>query len=182
MDFSVITAPHHYIKPFHLFLAGGITNCPNWQASALHLLQSASWLKAPLVVMNPRREDFNVKDPSESERQIKWEHAMLNTADGVFFWFPKDTLCPITLFELGKMAPRGMPLFVGCDPGYQRKKDVEVQLGLIRPEVTVRSTMEKTVGDVLYYLMTHDPLQYEYEVKGPLDGCHARGSADRAVL
>ena len=38
--------------------------------------------------------------------------------------FPAETLCPITLYELGTWTQRGLhsdtKIFVGCDPNYKR--------------------------------------------------------------
>ena len=56
----------------------------------------------------------------------------------MLFWFPAETICPIALFELGgRLLVREQPLFVGTNPNYQRRLDVEVQLRLARPEVAL---------------------------------------------
>lgn len=111
-----------------LFLGGGISGCPNWQPQMVELLKDTK-----LVVVNPRRDDFDINDPSMSKKQIEWEYKYLKFSTGRIFWFPAETLCPITLFELGKFCEKADPLFVGCHPEYKRKLDVEVQLGLARP-------------------------------------------------
>jgi hypothetical protein len=115
-----------------LFIAGGISNCPDWQFQFINLLKSTR-----LVVYNPRRSDFDVSKKEESVRQIEWEHHMLLASSAVSFWFPKETLCSITLFELGKMASKHGQIFVGVHPDYARKQDVEVQMRLMRPHVRV---------------------------------------------
>ncbi len=114
--------------PNFLFLGGGITGTPNWQMVMVELLKDTN-----LVLVNPRRDDFDVNDPTMTEKQIKWEYNYLKLAAGRLFWFPCETLCPITLFELGKFIEKAEPLFVGCHPDYQRKKDLEIQIGLARP-------------------------------------------------
>src|SRR5207302_501959 len=70
-------------------------------------------------------------------QQIAWEYHHLRQADAVLFWFPCETLCPITLYELGAMSMTAKPLFVGAHPVYPRRHDVEIQLRLARPEVAV---------------------------------------------
>jgi hypothetical protein len=131
-----------------LFLGGGISNCPNWQEE---FVQSIMYLRnvLPLAIVNPRREDFDVSDPSMSVRQIQWEFDALNRCDWVLFWFPKETLCPITLYELGAQTKGNKKLFVGTHPLYQRALDVEVQLSLARPEIVVRHSLEELVEDVV---------------------------------
>ena len=130
---------------FSLFLGGGITDCPDWQAEIIELIQSRipEKISSRVVLFNPRRADFDVTNPNESERQIDWEYSHLVCADVVLFWFPKETLCPITLFELGKMLGSGRRIVVGCHPEYKRKFDVEYQISLEHPEFKVASSLEE---------------------------------------
>lgn len=117
-----------------LFLAGGISNCPDWQKPTAYLLVRHS----NLIVFNPRRTGWNMEDSdAESEKQILWEHEHLKRSEKILFWFPKETLCPITLLEFGKYLMSDKELIVGCHPEYQRKLDVEVQGRLERPDMKV---------------------------------------------
>ena len=103
----------------------------------------------PLVLLNPRRRDFPIDDPSAAEGQIAWEYRHLRRAMAVLFWFPPETLCPIALYELGgRSVCRDQALFVGTDPAYGRKLDVELQLRLARPEVRVADQIEELAGQV----------------------------------
>lgn len=112
-----------------IFLAGGISGCENWQKNMASLLSGSG-----LTILNPRREDFDVDKPGESNFQIEeWEYIHLRKVRARLFWFPNSTLCPITLLELGKFMEKSDPLFVGVDPEYKRKLDVEVQLSFSRP-------------------------------------------------
>jgi hypothetical protein len=113
-----------------LFLAGGITGCPDWQAEVLENIKELN-----ITVFNPRRKDFPIHDPSASEEQITWEYYKLRQATFVSFWFPKETLCPIVLFELGAALERTKNLFVGVHPEYPRRQDVEIQTKLQRPNL-----------------------------------------------
>lgn len=130
--------------PPSVFLAGGITHCPPWQSEAAREL-------ADFVVLNPRRADFDVSDPSQTDVQIAWEYAHLLRADLTLFWFPACdavlTVQPITLYELGAAAATpGRRLVVGADPGYPRRADVVTQLSLSRPDLTVHPTLSETLA------------------------------------
>ena len=118
-----------------IFLAGGISLCANWQEDLKQMLFE-SRLKN-LVIFNPRRShDFDFE--KESEFQIKWEHDHLKRSDAVSFWFPKESVCPITLLELGTcLKSPNKTVFVGCHPEYKRKKDLYIQASLYRPEIKI---------------------------------------------
>jgi len=137
---QVITAPDDAV-PHHttLFLAGGITNCPDWQADTLHHLKDL-----PITVYNPRRPNFPIKDPLAAEKQILWEYRALCASDVISFWFCAETLNPIVLFELGSWLRSPKPLFIGCHPGYSRIKDVVIQTGLVRPKQVVTVSVDPT--------------------------------------
>jgi hypothetical protein len=126
-----------------LFLAGGISNCPDWQSQLTAMLEGTSWL-----VINPRRADFDITNPSMTEQQILWEHRHLRLASAIAFWFPPQTLCPITLYELGTWSMSSKPLFIGVDPNYQRRLDVIIQTRLVRPEVPILGSLEDLAAAV----------------------------------
>ncbi|MGW2255544.1 nucleoside 2-deoxyribosyltransferase domain-containing protein [Kitasatospora sp. NPDC001660] len=64
--------------------------------------------------------------------QIAWEYRHLHRAAVVLFRFPRSvgSVQPIALYELGMHAGRGVPIAVGVDRSYARRRDVEIQLGL----------------------------------------------------
>jgi Nucleoside 2-deoxyribosyltransferase like len=126
-----------------VFLAGGITGCPDWQADAVRALAAS-----PYAVFNPRRRT-GFADPVE---QIAWEYEHLRVADVVLFWFAAGQVQPIALYELGAMAALGKPLAVGADPGYPRRLDVTVQLGLARPDLRLHADLPATVAEALSLL------------------------------
>jgi hypothetical protein len=126
-----------------VFLAGGITGCPDWQSRMVDMLEDTS-----LVLYTPRREDFPIEDPGAAEEQIRWEHEYLREADAISFWFPKDSVCPIALYEIGAWSMTDKPLFVGTHPEYPRKQDVEIQTGLARPDLDVAYSLEDVVDEV----------------------------------
>lgn len=112
---TVVTTNLFEKKPT-IFLAGGISNCPNWQEIAIAELKGL----VHGLVINPRRDDFDTTNPAESMFQIHWEHKALEMSDILMFWFPHDTLCPITLFELGKYLGSDKKIIIGADPEYAR--------------------------------------------------------------
>ena len=115
-----------------LFLAGGITGCPDWQQR-----MKIALVNVDVVLFNPRRKDFPINDPTAAEIQIKWEYEYLRKASMILFWFPEETLCPIVLYELGAWSMTDKKIFVGIHPLYKRKQDVEIQTKLARPFVNI---------------------------------------------
>ena len=149
-----------------VFLAGGITGCPDWQADAARCLAPL-----PVAVLNPRRRDFPIGDPTAATAQVDWEYRHLRRADVVVFWFPDSGPVPqpIALYELGAHAASGKPIAVGADPGYVRRTDVVLQLGHARPDVVVRDNILAVCGDAAGLLERLPPRA----VVGPIDWpCH----------
>jgi len=138
---KIIEAPATYgPKQVNLFLAGGISNCPDWQAAAVNLLTEVDG-----TALNPRRSEAFTEEIAGE--QITWEYEALHLTKAIIFWFPAETLCPITLFELGVFTQRkGIPVFVGTHPDYQRRFDVIKQLSLARPEIKVVDSVEELVN------------------------------------
>jgi hypothetical protein len=157
MKYVEALTEHHCAGPdLTLFLAGGITNCENWQTEMVGRLSDAD-----LTLLNPRRTVWPKDDPAASEKQIKWEHRHLLRADAILFWFPPQTDCPITLFELGRWVSPPGKIFVGCHPKYSRKIDVEVQVILERPFQKVVDNLDDLAAQVK-----------EWAVKKALDRFH----------
>lgn len=144
----VVRSPQILPEKIDLFLAGGISGCPDWQSQAVQLLDSTTG-----VVVNPRRVGDLAPDGDMATEQIAWEHDALSRAAVVLFWFPYQTLCPITLLELGAAMHRPwQQLFVAAHPQYQRRFDVIEQLRLQRPEVGVSSSLETVIKE---YQLAH---------------------------
>lgn len=150
---NYVEAPYELVPddPLHngrrsVFLAGGITGCPDWQQEARALVHASD---EDLIVVNPRRDNFPINDPNAAESQIGWEYYHLRLVDKILFWFPAATLCPIVLYELGAWSQTFKPIAVGVEPGYQREQDVRIQTRLVRPEVQVVSTIPDLVQEIL---------------------------------
>jgi hypothetical protein len=120
-----------------IFIAGGITDCPDWQKELIEKIKDLD-----IVVYNPRRSNFDVSDSSAMETQIKWEHEMLMRSDVISFWFCKEAIQPITLYELGSYSKTSKPLIIGIDKKYERRKDVEIQTKLDRPDIEFSYSLE----------------------------------------
>jgi len=141
-----VEAPKYRLtgKPRTIFLAGGITNCPDWQSAMVESLNHKHCM-SDVIVFNPRRENFPIHDPEAANEQIKWEHHYLYGVDAVVFWFARGSLNPIVLFEYGKELGRRdgkhpkqwKKLFVGCDPEYERVDDVVIQTRLHEKQMGV---------------------------------------------
>jgi len=147
-----IEAPSDYSlknNELSLFIAGGITNCRPWQTDLVKLLKDL-----PIVVFNPRRENFDVNDKSAAQKQIEWEFKALEDASHISFWFSSETLQPITLYELGRWTRGNKPLIVGCDPKYPRIKDVQIQLGLARPDIEICYSLPKLADKIRETILT----------------------------
>jgi hypothetical protein len=142
----IFTAPDTTPEKIDLFLAGGISNCPDWQQETLDTLQQ----NLDIVVANPRRTIYD--DKANAVKQIEWEYEALNKAEVVSFWFPHETLCPITLFELGRFShDKTKSTLVGVHPQYQRKLDIEVQLRLARPEIEIVYSLQDLNAQIVDY-------------------------------
>jgi len=118
-----------------VFIAGGISNCPDWQTELTSYMNTNKF-----DVVNPRRgSGFVMSNVGDAARyQITWEHDALSKVDACVFWFPKETLCPITLLEIGKMLVKAsmneVKLLVGYHEEYQRAFDIVVQIELEKIE------------------------------------------------
>lgn len=146
-----IVAPKEpWTGPIDLFLAGGISNCPDWQSKALELLSAKD-----INVANPRRSQGLEKTGPEAAEQIAWEQDALNRARVVLFWFPSESIGPITLLELGIEIGKGAkPLAIGTHLNYERRFDLQEQVTLARPSnrllpKTIHSSLEATLEEAL---------------------------------
>lgn len=135
----VIICPDVYVRQpdeYAIFMAGGISGCPDWQSEVIAAAASSQLnalvgaMGKELVLINPRRPDFDTSKSESSVAQIKWEYTHLLVTDAIYFWFPKEGKCMITLFELGAALGERRVLAVGVEPGYCRELDVREQFAL----------------------------------------------------
>lgn len=143
-----IKSPEKYkynVRGRKLFLAGGISNCMDWQRPVVDSL-----IDTNLVLFNPRKNDFSYSRTNEY-RQIEWEAAHLDESDAILFWFPPETVCPITLFEYGKWLTSNKKLFVGTHPAYLKRLNLQVQTKLVRPEINIKSGLDELIQDIIQW-------------------------------
>lgn len=136
MSSRFVVAPEPYAPVpgrVSIFLAGGITGCPDWQSQ----IARVPLAREPVDFLNPRRPEFDVRNASATVEQIHWEFEHLRRADAILFWFCADQVQPIALYELGAWAMTDKPLFVGVNDRYPRKVDVIEQLRHARPGLRV---------------------------------------------
>jgi len=140
---DITTSPEIELMP-HIFVAGGISNTANWQNSMIELLSDEG-----VVTYNPRREHYSTLEPKLLVEQITWEYENLQKADMILFWFSNQTLCPITLYELGRWGNSShKTIFVGIEPGYLRQQDVEIQTKLARPDVNIKYSVKELASEI----------------------------------
>jgi hypothetical protein len=135
---TYLEAPTYATGPLRLFLAGGISGCPDWQSEL-----SLSLADLPnLEIYNPRRKNFDVTCAGEAYNQIRWEFDHLERADLIVFWFPQETIQPIALFELGRWSMTRTPIVLGVHPQYPRSLDIAAQYALVRPSASIYPSLE----------------------------------------
>jgi len=132
-----------------IFIAGGITGCQDWQRSVEQFLSDTD-----VVLFNPRRDEFS--DSNLEQEQVQWEHDYLMSCSAHMFFFPPDSMCPVTMFELGKVASLQKPLFVAIHPKFPRCRNVTIQLSIIRPDVKVVSNLVDLTSDIKIWLRSYD--------------------------
>ncbi len=125
-----------------VFLAGGISNCKEWQKEVIGELESED-----ITIYNPRRDAFDIMDTSATNYQIAWEYERLEQMDifSMYFCSGKSDQ-PICMYELGRNIVRMQNRFpsdwnkriiIGVEVGYTRAIDVIKQIGLCAPDVFV---------------------------------------------
>lgn len=135
-----------------VFLAGGITNCKDWQKEVINNLKGNlkfnSEFYEDLVIANPRRENFPIHDPNASQEQIEWEFKMLEACDLFTMYFDGDTPSdqPICFYELGRNLVRMTEKYndkvsdhviITVDENFKRKQDVYIQSKLAGFEASI---------------------------------------------
>ena len=169
---NIITSPKNLdiIDKPTVFLAGGISYCPDWQKEFIDFYIDT--IDQDITIINPRREiwDNNRNNDDISKEQIEWENNYLKNSTGVVFWFPKETLCPITLFELGAALHSQNVIAIGIHPEYQRKLDVETQTKLVNKNIPIVYTVEDLVDETIEYFKNYKTFEdYDNDISKSYD-------------
>lgn len=177
----VITAVEQFqddAKAVKCFLAGGITNCPDWQSQVIENLKAYD-AKFPgelddLVIFNPRRANFPIDDPNASKEQIMWEFNWLEKMDIFSMFFTGgDSDQPICMYELGRNIYRMQMMFrttfhkrivISCDPTYRRANDVKIQTALAWTSPFWNTLEAKTMYGEPHIIDKADPLEHMYYI------------------
>ena len=133
---QIITAPSIETPEFtSVFLAGGITNCKEWQKEVIDELAFED-----ISFFNPRQEHFDISNENASYKQILWEFERLEKMDIFSMYFCNDNSDqPICMYELGRNIIRMQNRFptdwekrivISVEDGYKRKADVLIQTEL----------------------------------------------------
>ena len=142
---QIITAPS-IEKPIYtsIFLAGGITNCKNWQKEVIKELEFEN-----ISIFNPRQENFDITDKNASFKQISWEFERLEQMDIFSMYFCNgESDQPICMYELGrnilKMQNRfpndwEKRIIISVEDGYKREQDVIIQTQLCAPKIFIET-------------------------------------------
>ena len=109
-----------------------------------------------VVDVDGKRNRWMMDDPDAAQEQITWEYYALNGSDCVSFWFCRETICPIVLFELGACMERKQDFIVGMDPDYQRRQDVEIQVGLRHPGKIINLTLDDQAHKIRDFVLLFD--------------------------
>ena len=139
-----------------VFLAGGITNCPEWQDYVIEKLKDLEIG----TLLNPRRKNFPIHDPNASKEQITWEFRALERADIFSMWFsnaPSDQ--PICFYELGRHLAIKESLMdfdtivIGVEKGFKREQDVHIQTGLVCPTIPIYDNLDDYIEGIKKVIM-----------------------------
>jgi hypothetical protein len=146
--------PSGVLQGKSVFLAGGITNCPDWQSEIVSQLKNIdkNVNRFNLNIYNPRRKTFDITNPKETENQIAWEFAALRKCEYNLFWFSEGSLNPIVLFELGSALERKDidNLIIGCHLNYERRQDVIHQVACKHPSAPIQTSIRGIVADLIH--------------------------------
>lgn len=160
----IIEAPKSYYLSqalpgeVRVFLAGGIMNVPNWQKQVCDVLMD-KFADKPLVIFNPRRENYPMNDPAEALTQIKWEFDMLDKSQIFSMFFSAGfSDQPICMFEYGKFLERATEngwdynkrFVVTAEKDYRRYQDVVIQTCLADRDIKVNTTLQEHIDDIIF--------------------------------
>jgi hypothetical protein len=154
---TLLKAPE-YVHPCELelttiFMAGSIEmgKAVDWQTE---LFNRTSDL--PIRYLNPRRDDWDSSwkqeiDNPQFNDQVTWElNGLMKLSEYQIFVFDPATISPITLLELGLVAPDGGVIGVVCPTGYFRKGNVDIVCKFYKvPVVETIAELEQLIRNKL---------------------------------
>lgn len=152
-----------------VFLAGGISNCEDWQSKVAEELQNEP---DDLILIDPRSDKFDTGDDRAEIRQISWEFKMLENCDIFSMYFcGSESVQPICMYELGRNIVRmqnrfptsdewGHRIVITADPKYKRYKDVFIQGNLATGmAIYINESLDEHIYQIRksYHRLRRDP-------------------------
>lgn len=139
---TIVQSPKDYVTDDRpsIFLAGGITG---WRQTMINKLSGVD-----VVLLNPRVQTWPTSEAG-IRQQLAWEHLYLREANLRMFWFAGETVCPMTLFELGIAIAEGWPLVVGADPKYAKCGELKLRCVLASPTLRIADSLEQLTGQAI---------------------------------
>lgn len=142
-DETLYDLPAYLEGKMRIFLAGGITGCRDWQKECVEWLDEILYNddNHNVLIYNPRRDKWDMNDPSVAFQQIDWEFRKLEAMDifSMYFCTSDTSVGPICFYELGRYICRMQMRFpnswqkrivISTDQGYSRTEDVRWQTEL----------------------------------------------------
>jgi hypothetical protein len=126
-----------------LFLAGSMINYLDWQSKVIESLSNID----NLTIFNPRRNNQNINDYLDTEKQIIWKFKKLKESNIIAFWFSKGCINPIILYELGYWIGK-RPIVIGIDKEYQKREQIIIQAKLSGYEEEFDNDIESFVESI----------------------------------
>ncbi len=154
---KVITAPEYYSPKNNevcVFLAGGITDCDDWQQEVIYYLKLISEDKTDrLVIFNPRRNKWPKNgDSEEIRRQIHWEVDYINMSNifSMYFTNTEKSDQPICFYELAKYLNKAYKI-ISYQEGFKRALDIDIQI-----EEILRINVNKNISPMEHAKLIFD--------------------------
>ena len=126
-----------------LFLAGGSTK---WRETVEHTLECNEDFHS-VVILDPYDENYSTLP------NTAWEAQMMKKADCIVFWFTKESVCPVSLFELGyALRDHTKDIIIGVEPGYPKEDELDAQLITLCPKLVPFSSLEQLTRAIELYV------------------------------
>ena len=175
---KVITAIENYnLNQLEIpcFLAGGITNCSEWQKDVIKGLNeklNGDLQSNCLILFNPRRENFPINDPNASLDQIKWEYNWLEKCQIFSMYFDGTAKSdqPICFYELGRNIERMKQKFpkswqlrtvISVDSNFKRYNDVIIQSKLATNN-EIKVNVSNSYDELIQYHVNNIYFAFKY--------------------
>lgn len=180
---DVELASYNLVFAIPVFLAGGITNCEEWQKTVINYFKENWKHERGIIFLNPRRDSFDVTNPNATREQIEWEFKYLNTPHVLFSMYFSNSPSPqpICFYEMGRALgkvfeiddfdeSRKNDVFVATHKDFHRKADV-----LIQGELADYGSIPSEVDSAEHYaqlLMNY--IENNYDLSIPMESSLGR--------